>query len=306
MSSFPEAWLRLREPFDHAARSDALARAFADALPERPRLVELGGGLGSGIRYLSRFVDAEWTLVDHDPELLARVQGAATRRHDLRDMVGLDLEVDGVCCQALLDLCDVRFLADLAAWVAARGVPFLAALTVDGRVDWDPVDPDDAQVQAAFRVHQLGDRGFGASPGPRAAAVMADQLAMRGYGVRTERADWRIGADATAMVREMVEGAAHAAAEVHPDPARVEAWRGRRLEQLGALALAVGHLDLLAVPVAGRAHALLDGVVEERGGDDVDVRAARRRRHRAPTRAHLGEPGGPGQVDRRVRPAGRG
>lgn len=246
MSDFSEAWLRLREPFDHRARSRALAEAFAALLPERPRLVELGGGLGSGLRYLSGHVGADWVLVDHDPALLARVGGARTLRHDLRDLGGLDLDVDGVTCQALLDLCSVRFLAELAAWVASRRVPLLAALTVDGRVDWDPVDPLDAEVQAAFRVHQLGDRGFGDSPGPRAAAVLADQLGMRGYTVRTERADWIIAATDVDMVREMVNGTAGAAVEVHPEPERVEVWRSRRLSQLGSLSLRVGHIDLLA------------------------------------------------------------
>ena len=44
---FAADWLALREPFDHAARSVALARRLADRLPRRPKLVDLGGGTGS-------------------------------------------------------------------------------------------------------------------------------------------------------------------------------------------------------------------------------------------------------------------
>ena len=251
MGAFSEAWLALREPFDHAARSERLARAFAAALPPGATVVELGGGTGSGARYLRRFTDARFVVVDHDPELLARVRGAEVLSHDLRDLAGLSLAADGVGCQALLDLCDAGWLQTAAAWIAARRAPVLAALTVDGRVAWDPVDPDDAAVQAAFRLHQLGDRGFGASPGPRAAAVFTDALLARGYRVTTEAADWSIPADATARVAAMIDGTAEAAAEVHPEPARVVRWRERRRSALGRVALAVGHVDVLGLPPSG-------------------------------------------------------
>ena len=47
MSHFEQAWLRLREPYDHAARSSGLADRFAEALGPAPRLVDLGAGAGS-------------------------------------------------------------------------------------------------------------------------------------------------------------------------------------------------------------------------------------------------------------------
>jgi len=248
VSEFSEDWLRLREPFDHAARDAALGAQFAAALPSNPRVVELGGGLGSGVRWLAQHVAARWLLVDHDPALLTRVTDAETRRHDLRDLSGLDLAVDGVSCQALLDLGSAAFLGQLADWVAERNVPVLAALTVDGRVTWTPEDPLDVEVAAAFRLHQLGDRGFGASPGSHAAAVFADHLAVRGYGVHQATADWRIPPAAIEMVRSMVQGTAAAAAQVHPRPESVAAWQERRLEALGAVGLQVGHIDLLGLP----------------------------------------------------------
>ena len=39
---FPPDWLALREPYDRAARSRAMALKFFDALPEQSRLVDLG------------------------------------------------------------------------------------------------------------------------------------------------------------------------------------------------------------------------------------------------------------------------
>ncbi|MEZ4237498.1 MAG: hypothetical protein R3F59_15400 [Myxococcota bacterium] len=153
-------------------------------------------------------------------------------------------DADAVTTQALLDLVDEAFLADLDRRLGLR--PLLAALSVDGRVHWHPSDPDDGLVQAAFRAHQRTDRGFGPSPGVLAATWLAARLRARDtHRVWLSEADWRIPADDRAMVEEMATGIAHAAAEVG-DAARVAAWRERRLAQPAALT--VGHLDLLALP----------------------------------------------------------
>ena len=67
-------WLSLREPFDAAARSARLARSVSDALPrDRPvRIVDLGTGRGSNVRYLTGYLPLpqEWLLLDEDGVLL--------------------------------------------------------------------------------------------------------------------------------------------------------------------------------------------------------------------------------------------
>ena len=69
---FAADWLALREPFDHAARSVALAQRLADRLPARPQLVDLAGGTGSMFRFLAPIIGRgqDWTLVDADAALL--------------------------------------------------------------------------------------------------------------------------------------------------------------------------------------------------------------------------------------------
>jgi hypothetical protein len=69
---FDADWLTLREPFDHAARSMALARRLADRLPRRPRLLDLGAGTGSLFRFLAPIIGRgqDWILVDSDAALL--------------------------------------------------------------------------------------------------------------------------------------------------------------------------------------------------------------------------------------------
>ena len=265
--SFSPDWLRLREPFDHAARSVALVERLAAVLPDAPTLVDLGCGLGSDLRFVAPHLSssAHWTLVDHDPLLLhhaaASVEAwsAAHPAHAPRTLTARTLDLrtgfpdgpwDAVVTQALLDLVSEDWLVALADWLSERSVPLLAALTVDGRVDWSPSHPLDAEVQAAFRAHQLLDRGFGASPGPRAAQRMATLLAERGFTISIETADWQVPANATDMLRFMVDGTAGAARVTHAEPSRVDAWHAQRTADVSATAvsLTVGHLDLLALP----------------------------------------------------------
>lgn len=242
--SFSEAWLSQREPYDHVARSVPLARAFGEALPAGARVLDLGGGLGSGVRFLAQHAPGlDPVVVDHDPELLAAAaaRGLATAQHDLRALALP--EAAGLHCQALLDLVSWAWLDGFVALLQARRVPLLAALSVDGRVAFDPVDPDDVEVMAAFRAHQELDRGFGPSPGVRAAPALAERLRAAGWSVQLVEADWRIPASDGAMVQTMVAGIVEAASVTHEAPERVAAWGARRRG-----ALTVGHLDLLALP----------------------------------------------------------
>jgi len=202
----------------------------------------------------------QWTLVDHDADLLGAVRipdidgvRVQTLTLDLADPRVLDAEVDLVSMQALLDLVSEEWLDHLVEWLVQRRLPLLAALSVDGRVDWSPPDPRDVQVQSAFRAHQLTDRGFGASPGPQAAPLLGERLAAAGYRVEVAQTDWQIPSKSTQMLQEMVNGTAQAAEEAcHgiTSEAAVASWRADRLAAVTAekLSLRVGHLDLLAVP----------------------------------------------------------
>jgi SAM-dependent methyltransferase len=74
---FAADWLALREPFDHAARSVALARRLSAMLPKRPRLMDFGAGTGSMFRFLAPIIGRgqDWILVDADAALLDEAFG---------------------------------------------------------------------------------------------------------------------------------------------------------------------------------------------------------------------------------------
>jgi hypothetical protein len=249
VSRFEEEWLRLREPCDHAARSAALADRFARAVGPLPRLVDLGAGSGSNLRYLAPRLTAaqRWLLVDRDPALLERAHAgpAVALEGQVLDLARALPEVGvwtGITAAALLDLASAAWLDRLARW--CRGVPVLIALTVDGRLIWQPEEPEDGAVRERFFAHQRSDKGFGPALGADAAPYLAERLEAEGQRVVLERSDWRLGPATTALLGPTLEGIIAV-----QDPA-IERWAAARRRQLatGQLRLTVGHVDLLALP----------------------------------------------------------
>jgi hypothetical protein len=279
---FEASWLDLREAFDTAARSFALADRFAVAMPARPHLIDLGAGSGSMFRWLAPIIGRpqSWLLVDADPDLIARAyiktefwatahgwtvtrpsrsaqlvhtpQGAWRMEAllaDLADPAALPWHgIDGVVCSALLDLVSAAWLERLVGLL--RG-PMLACLSVDGRDRFAPPHPLDAAVRTGFRRDQLRDKGFGPALGPRAPAVLHAALAARGFTVASALSDWCVPASALVMLRELVPTHAEAAARWRPaQRSAIAAWENRRVRQAiaGRLAIRIGHRDSLALP----------------------------------------------------------
>jgi hypothetical protein len=288
MNKFSRDWLKLRESADLAARDPTLARRFAAALPrgtERPlRLVDLGAGSGANCRALSPRIarDQDWTLVERDPDLMAaqseeftfwaRRQGYPilagggritisvgdtrwTVRNELVDLAD-DLSAleaigaDGITAAAFFDLVSAGWLDKFATMLADWRVPFLTALTVDGRRDWDPQLEEDAQLRAAFRQHQTRDKGFGPALGGAAVRHLASALATTGFAVTEAISDWRLGASDHDLIAELICSETGAAREAGADGRLVANWERQRHEQLvnGKLKLTIGHRDLLALP----------------------------------------------------------
>lgn len=258
---FSADWLALREPADAPARDPALARRAAALAGPAPLVVDLGCGTGASFRALAPLLPqaARWRLVDHDPALLTLAGDAAGGRAelveaDLGDPAALPLEdATLVTASALLDLVPEAWVAGLARRLR---VPFYAALSYDGRMEWTPGDPRDAAVAAAFDRHQRGDKGLGPALGPAAAERSAWVFETAGFTVETAPSPWSLGSDQGALQRALVEGIAAAAREAGAEDAA--AWGARRRELAARTHCTIGHLDLLAIPGRpphGEAHA---------------------------------------------------
>lgn len=286
MSGFSPDWLALREPLDAACRATELTWAFGRALPVKPSLIDLGAGTGANFRFLvPRLgrIGQDWTLVEHDPDLIERTPSAIAGWAGTRgirmsgegagfrltgDMASIGVEIravdlsgpldglglaarDGVTASALFDLVSQAWLDRFAAALVAAGLPpVLATLTVDGRVDLLPGDPDDDAVLGRFHLHMRRDKGFGPALGPMAPQALHVALEAAGYRVWSARSDWTVGPDHARAQIMLLEGYAEAARTVDPPLAgTVEAWMRRRrdLASAGRLTIRVGHADIVAL-----------------------------------------------------------
>lgn len=286
--SFDGDWLALREGHDATARDQGLAARLAQQLARpRPRILDLGAGTGSLTRWLGHHIrrPQSWVLADADPALMARafdeMQQAAwgigwaatwpgrkallvhapTGAWRIEGVLvnlalaphGLPLDaVDAVTCSALCDLVSEEWLHRLAGALAARRLPFYAALNVTGRERFTPPHPADALVARGFARDQRRDKGFGGlALGARAPAAIAAAFAAQGYAVHRAPSPWVIHRRDGAMAGELARGHARAAlAHERRDWRKVMEWEEARLDQAaaGRLAAHVGHEDLLCLP----------------------------------------------------------
>jgi SAM-dependent methyltransferase len=262
MADSLSTWLSLREAADAAARSEALTRAIREAIPRRTpvRVLDLGSGTGSNVRYLSPRLPSpqQWLLVDRDPTLLARAPaGTAAVQIDTlhRDLGTLDdprlfAGRDLVTASALLDLVSDRWLRSLAAHCRATGAAALFALTYNGRSSCTPAEPEDGFITNLMNRHQKKDKGLGGpADGPDAVDSAEESFAAVGYVVRSETSDWTLPPEAREFQRRLIHGWAEAAIDIAPaERGTIEAWLRRRLAHVdaGRSRIVVGHDDLAA------------------------------------------------------------
>lgn len=274
MTGFSADWLERREPHDRRARNPRVLAAIRDRFADQASLsiVDLACGTGATLRALVDILPKHqhWRLVDNDLGLLARAQAAAepiagsggtvprvtvTAVDLARDLeAALDGPVDLVTTSAFLDLVSEDWLERLVTEVAARRLPFHAALTYDGRLIFDPSDDADPTIVSAFNRHQTTDKGFGAALGPAAAGAAVRMFERLGWEVVQGASDWLIEAG-DPLLKDLVGALAGAARELVGVPqTTIDGWATRRsiLAAAGRSTLQVGHLDIFACPTGRR------------------------------------------------------
>ncbi|QGN48389.1 methyltransferase domain-containing protein [Micromonospora sp. WMMC415] len=259
-------WLTLREPADAAARATDLVDRVRSWLTGTPLVVhDLGCGTGSMGRWLAPRLPGpqHWILHDGDAGLLARAaadlpaaaaDGAPvtveTRPGDLTRLTAADLAgASLVTASALLDMLTADEVERVVA--ACAGRPALFALSVVGRVRFDPVDALDTEIAEAFNEHQRRTVGGRALLGPDAVDVAAAAFVRHGADVVLRPSPWRLGPKEPDLFEGWFAGWLDAACEQRPEligPVGAYARSRRAAVAAGRLTVLIDHRDLLALP----------------------------------------------------------
>ncbi|MFC4261129.1 glycosyltransferase family 4 protein [Marinobacter lacisalsi] len=274
-SDFDASWLALREPADHAARSDALTLQALGWLRARgqaaPVIADIGSGTGSNWRYLNRALaaagqdDCQWHLFDQDARLLAGVP--RTESGPIIHVERLQATTLGQClprplnlltASALIDLVSRNWLDALAGAAADRQAAVLIVLSYAGHFRLLPEHRADDALRHWVNQHQHGDKGTGAACGPDASEYLARALKGMGYRVTSEPSVWHLDNAQSALQRALMEGWVEAARaqllsetkDSPPDSRWLDQWLAERARQAdqGQLVIEVDHIDLLGVP----------------------------------------------------------
>ncbi len=277
MSGFSPEWLALREPVDHRSRASMLASLVKRHFGPKGRVsvVDIGCGTGSNLRATSALLpnEQDWTLIDYDPVLLATARERLRAWAEHAEVNGDTLHLtvgsrrltvrfreadlnkdlnralgdapDLVTASAFFDLCSAQFICGFAEAVAKRKAAFYTVLTYNGEQGWGPMHAADSALLEAFKMHQLGDKGFGAAAGWQAPKVLREAFEAQSYIVEEGDSPWRLGKDERQLIADLATGFAGAAAEIGIiDHATLEEWR--KVVRTAAL---VGHTDTLALPI---------------------------------------------------------
>jgi len=283
---FSEQWLTLREPADHAARSDRLSKILAEWSTQHDSLniVELGAGTGSNLRYLMPMLgkNQQWVLVDNDPALLNHLpeilQPWADEQHAKLTVENNKLQIDHenysatvkiqllnlalqlselpmkdvhlLTASALLDLTSATWLDQIAGLVAKHHCSCLFALNYNGNIHWQPELDGDDTIKTLLNLHQLKNKGFGNALGPEAGNYLVSALQQLGRNSETDDSDWSISAQSHALQQAIVDGWAPAAMDQDNNYSElIQHWHSRRREIIrqGQSSLTVGHVDVLSL-----------------------------------------------------------
>ncbi|HQU51949.1 MAG TPA: hypothetical protein PK643_03005 [Saprospiraceae bacterium] len=217
-------WLQHRYEYDAEARWALPLLQWIEQYPRKIyRIVDLGAGLGSNLRFWSKRINGaqDWTLVEIDESLIA--QGSIWLEHlpdgvsarymhkDFLTYLRQQPPPDLLLCNALLDVLTARQVVDLLDYVWANDLPLMSSINYSG-MEFFPGLPEDQRFIAAYEAHMEREQSTGYALGRSLEPLLATISGP--YDVAMHASPWKVPAKDARMLTFLLDYMEQAVPEI--------------------------------------------------------------------------------------------
>jgi hypothetical protein len=226
---FSLSWIKMREKYDLKSRSDLLLRQYKKDNSFFKKIIDLGSGNGSFLRYChtKKIIFDDMTLIDYDPKLLRNFYTTTCKylknsgysllkelptKYKLKKMdetktrniklINNDISksfdiIDSynlISLSAMSDILPISFIKKLLNNVSKNKIIYLS-ICFSGTVDWHIKHKYDKYIVSMFNNHQEMNKGSGYAIGAKSIKLIKGHSIKKQYKVSIKDSSWKINSN---------------------------------------------------------------------------------------------------------------
>ena len=225
-NKFTTTWINLRESYDMLSRSDLLQNLYKNNKMNLKKVIDLGGGNGSFLRWChyKNIIYDDFLIIDNDEALLKsfyprtksylstislslikdnmmsyRIQNLKTnkdgfitlKKQDFYKSIDIINDYNLVSFSAVSDLLSKKFIKCLFDKIN-KGTNLYFSICFDGRVKWKNKDKHDKYIVSMFNQHQKQEKTTGVALGLNSINFIKNLSKKNDYKIYIADSSWSV------------------------------------------------------------------------------------------------------------------
>ena len=225
-NKFTATWINLRESYDMLSRSDLLQNLYKNNKMNLKKVIDLGGGNGSFLRWChyKNIIYDDFLIIDNDEALLKsfyprtksylskmslslkkdnmmsyRIQNLKTnkdgfitlKKQDFYKSIDIINDYNLVSFSAVSDLLSKKFIKCLFDKIN-KGTNLYFSICFDGRVKWKNKDKHDKYIVSMFNQHQKQEKTTGVALGLNSINFIKNLSKKNDYKIYIADSSWSV------------------------------------------------------------------------------------------------------------------
>ena len=225
-NKFTTTWINLREPYDMLSRSDLLQNLYKNNKMNLKKVIDLGGGNGSFLRWChyKNIIYDDFLIIDNDEALLKsfyprtksylsmmslslikdnmmsyRIQNLKNnkdgfitlKKQDFYKSIDIINDYNLVSFSAVSDLLSKKFIKCLFDKVN-KGTNLYFSICFDGRVKWKNKNKHDKYIVSMFNQHQKQEKTTGVALGLDSIKFIKNLSTKNDYKIYIADSSWSV------------------------------------------------------------------------------------------------------------------